>query len=130
MFEIELFLTFKLHTKFFCMLNWIVWNGSALCIKMELTLITYYGWCAIKPNQTKPNQTYHLWFGTRPRNSLFRPTWFLLIIKILATRSKFLKPSTYSTRIHETFIFCIIHIFSRFCGVTVQIELVKHKLSN
>ena len=25
-----------------------------MCIKMDLTLITYNGWCAIKPNQTKP----------------------------------------------------------------------------
>ena len=24
---------------------------------MDLALITYKGWCAIKPNQTKPNQT-------------------------------------------------------------------------
>ena len=24
---------------------------------MDLALITYSGWCAIKPNQTKPNQT-------------------------------------------------------------------------
>ena len=24
------------------------------CMKMDLVLITYNGWCAIKPNQTKP----------------------------------------------------------------------------
>ena len=47
------------------MLNWNVWNRSVfdiepvyfkielfICIKMDLALITYNGWCAIKPNQT------------------------------------------------------------------------------
>ena len=28
-----------------------------ICMKMDLALITYNNWCAIKPNQTKPNQT-------------------------------------------------------------------------
>ena len=64
------------------MLNWILWNGTGsfgvffyietvdlywteLCeielfiwIKMDFTLITYNGWCAIKPNQTKSNQSF------------------------------------------------------------------------
>ena len=30
-------------------------------IKMDLTWITYNSWCAIKPNQTKPNQTTPRW---------------------------------------------------------------------
>ena len=37
------------------MRNWIVWNRTVFCIKVYLALITYNGWCAIKPNQTKPN---------------------------------------------------------------------------
>ena len=55
------------------MLNWIFWNRTVfdinamnlswaesfeielfICIKMDLALITYIGWCAIKPNQIKP----------------------------------------------------------------------------
>ena len=28
-----------------------------ICIKMNLALITYSGWCAIKPNQTNNNST-------------------------------------------------------------------------
>ena len=32
------------------MLNWIVWNRT-IFIKMDLALITYKGWYAIKPNQ-------------------------------------------------------------------------------
>ena len=27
-----------------------------ICIKMNVALITYNGWCAMKPNQTKLNQ--------------------------------------------------------------------------
>ena len=61
------------------MLNWIAWNGSVMtfklhtwtvfvfstelfeiglfmCIKIDLALITYNGWYARKPNQTKQNQ--------------------------------------------------------------------------
>ena len=55
------------------MLNWIVWNRTVfdiepvylcetklfeielfICIKMHLALISYNGWCAIKPKQSKP----------------------------------------------------------------------------
>ena len=37
------------------MLNWI---KLFICIKMDFALITYNGWCAIKPNKTKkaPNE--------------------------------------------------------------------------
>ena len=34
------------------MLNWIVWNRTVYMYKMVLVLITYNGWCAIKPKQT------------------------------------------------------------------------------
>ena len=56
------------------MLNWIVWSRNVFnidtvylcktelfeielftCIKIDLVLISYNRWCAIKPNQTKPN---------------------------------------------------------------------------
>ena len=39
------------------MLNWIVWNRTIYMYKMDLAWITYNGWCAIKPNQIKLNQT-------------------------------------------------------------------------
>ena len=32
-------------------LNWIVWNRTIYMHKMDLAIITYNGWCAIKPNQ-------------------------------------------------------------------------------
>ena len=57
------------------MLNWIVWNRTIfdpetvylcltelfeiemfICIKIDLVLIIYNGWCAIKSNQTKPEK--------------------------------------------------------------------------
>ena len=31
-----------------------------ICIKMELVLITYSGWCAIKPNHTMCNKHFYL----------------------------------------------------------------------
>ena len=37
------------------MLTWIVRNITVYIYKNEFGLITYNGWCAIKPNQTKPN---------------------------------------------------------------------------
>ena len=68
------------------MINWIVWNRTILtfncvwikkklclyqtglfeinlfiCIKMDLALITYKGWCTIKPNQNLRN--IHLWIS-------------------------------------------------------------------
>ena len=43
---------------FLLMLNWIVWNRTTYTYKMDLALITYDGWCAIKPNQTK-----HIYYG-------------------------------------------------------------------
>ena len=65
--------TFFLHWNWVSILNWMVWNRTVLdieivylsktelfeieliiCIKMDVALITYNGWCAIKPNQTKP----------------------------------------------------------------------------
>ena len=43
------------HWNCVLMINWIVWNRNCfICIKMDLVLITYNVWCAIKPNQTKP----------------------------------------------------------------------------
>ena len=60
--EIELFW----HWNCVPMLNWIVWNRTVfvcktelfeielfIFIKMDLALITYNGWCTIKPNKTK-----------------------------------------------------------------------------
>ena len=32
------------------MLKWIVWNRTVYMYKMDLVLITYNGWYAIKPN--------------------------------------------------------------------------------
>ena len=36
-------------------LNWIVCDRTVHMYKMDLRLITYSGWCVIKPNQSKPN---------------------------------------------------------------------------
>ena len=53
---IELFLHLAVcKQKTVLMLNWIVWNIKVYMYKMDLALITYNGWCAIKPNQIKPN---------------------------------------------------------------------------
>ena len=38
------------------MLNWIVWNRTVYMYKNGFS-VKYNGWYAIKPNQTKPNQT-------------------------------------------------------------------------
>ena len=55
MFEIELFWHLTLcKQKTTLILNWIVWNRIANVFKIDLALITYNGWCTIKPNQTKP----------------------------------------------------------------------------
>ena len=34
------------------MLNWIVWTRTIYMYKMDFALITYNGWCGIKPNQS------------------------------------------------------------------------------
>ena len=65
----------QIEINFLPMLNWIVWNRTVLtsnlctytklncleielliCIQIDLALITYNDWCAVKPNQTKPKQ--------------------------------------------------------------------------
>ena len=50
----------KIELNCVLILNWIVWNRTVYMYKMNLALITYNGWYAIKSNQTKPNQTWSL----------------------------------------------------------------------
>ena len=58
----------------------------------------------------------------------FRPTRIFLIIKILTTQKKFLKPPDYSTVNNFAFTLCTTNVFGCFGGVMVQFELVMHIL--
>ena len=60
----------------------------------------------------------------------FRPTWPCMIIKILATWAKFLKPSGYCIEINCTFPFPTKSVFGCFCSVIAHFELIKHKFPN
>ena len=57
----------------------------------------------------------------------FRPC---LIIKILATQTKFLEPSDYWTVINCTFPFCSTLVFDCFSSVMARFKIVKHKFLN
>ena len=59
---------------------------------------------------------------------VFLPTWPYLIIKVLATWSKFLKePSGYCTLINCAFTFCTRNVIDCFYIVMALFKLLKHK---
>ena len=51
---------FFLHWNCVLMLSWIVWNRTVRMYKMDLALIIYNGWYAIKPNQIKSSRFMNL----------------------------------------------------------------------
>ena len=58
MFQLELFW----HWNCELIINWIASNRTVYMYKIDLALINYNGWYAIKPNQTKTNQSLiHIW---------------------------------------------------------------------
>ena len=60
----------------------------------------------------------------------FRPTWFCLIVKVLATQAKFLKHPGYSFMINCTFSLHRTNVFCSFCAVITRWKLVKHSFLN
>ena len=60
----------------------------------------------------------------------FRSTWPGQIIEIFATQVKFFEPFGYCTLTNCTFTFCTTNVFSWFCGIMSQFELVKCKILN
>ena len=59
-----------------------------------------------------------------------RPTWLCLIVKVSATRTKFLEPFVYSTVINCAFIFRLTNVFDCFHDITAQLKLEKHNFLN
>ena len=72
-----------------------------------------------------------LWFGARPQNSRFRPTWTCLILEVLASRKKLLQSSGYCTVISYAFIFRATNAFvcSRGCPVWTRKAYVSNKIT-
>ena len=96
MFEIELFWHLTVcKQKTILILNWTVWNRTVLCIKMDLALITYYDWCAIRSTQTKPlfGKRFNSSTGTQSTYSILPPP-FLLDRTFLPFQCKYLFFST------------------------------------
>ena len=60
----------------------------------------------------------------------FLPIWPSLIVKVLATRSKFLEPSGYYTKVNGGFTLSTTNAFGCFIGVIDQFKVVKQKFLN
>ena len=60
-------------------------------------------------------------------STFFRPTRPCLIVKVLATRAKFLESSGYCTVINYAFTFRTTNIFGSSYGVIAPFKFVEHK---
>ena len=78
-----------------------------------------------------PNATLWIWFYSLEHRlgiHSYRSTWSSLIVEVLATWAKFLKPSGYSTVINCAFAFHTTNVFSCCCSVMTQFEAKVPKL--